>query len=90
MRVYAAVKGSLPCPRCGERTRVLDSRPQPASVRRRRVCHACTYAFYTLENEEVPLHTHHTASGLEKMERYLSLCLAASQRLRRQIERAAR
>ena len=42
------------CPSCGEReTRVVDSRdPDPATIRRRRECSACTTRFTTYERIE--------------------------------------
>jgi transcriptional regulator NrdR family protein len=42
------------CPVCGEKTRVLDSRPDEDSVRRRRKCNGveCGYVFVTIEMDE--------------------------------------
>lgn len=40
------------CPVCLEKTKVLDSRPNEDSVRRRRKCLKCGYVFVTIEMDE--------------------------------------
>lgn len=44
-------QGSFPCPSCGEKTTVYDSRPSPkiGGVRRRRRCLECGNQFRTYE-----------------------------------------
>lgn len=39
----------MDCPYCGSASRVIDSRPIPDGVRRRRVCKVCTKRFTTHE-----------------------------------------
>ena len=39
------------CPKCGNDTHVVDSRPNDESVARRRECVACKYRFSTIEIE---------------------------------------
>ena len=42
--------GGMPCPTCGERTTVRDSRTTNAGyIRRRRWCHRCDVRFATIE-----------------------------------------
>lgn len=42
--------GGFPCPECGEvGSEVVDSRPRPNSIRRRRECTACGARFTTVE-----------------------------------------
>ena len=45
---YAPSTG-YPCPHCGERTTVTDSRPGPFGWRRRRKCLSCRARFGTIE-----------------------------------------
>jgi hypothetical protein len=44
---------NLPCPKCGGKLRVTDSRPLPfwggPSIRRKRVCQDCEHRFSTYE-----------------------------------------
>ena len=42
----------LPCPVCGEKTRVIDSRSDCESVKRKRKCLDCGYCFCTVEVDE--------------------------------------
>lgn len=42
----------MTCPICGEKTKVLDSRPDVDSIRRKRECLCCKYHFYTTEIDE--------------------------------------
>lgn len=37
------------CPKCGEKTKVVDSRETPISVERMRRCKGCDRVFYTTE-----------------------------------------
>ena len=39
----------MECPKCGRESRVLDSRPEPNQVRRRRKCRSCDERFTTVE-----------------------------------------
>ena len=41
----------MTCPICGEKTRVIDSRPDCESVFRKRECVECGYRFATIEYE---------------------------------------
>lgn len=38
------------CQQCGKETEVIDSRPSPTSIRRRRRCLSCDYRFTTRES----------------------------------------
>jgi transcriptional regulator NrdR family protein len=40
--------------KCGGETRVIDSRPEGAYIRRRRTCDTCTERFYTWETRYNP------------------------------------
>jgi len=46
----------MQCPKCNSKDiRVLDSRPEPKLVRRRRFCNSCNHRFSTIERlAEVP------------------------------------
>ena len=39
----------MTCPKCNEKTRVIDTIPDEDSVARRRECVACGYRFSTIE-----------------------------------------
>lgn len=41
----------MTCPVCGGKTKVVDSRPEPDCVHRRRVCIECKHSFMTSEIE---------------------------------------
>jgi transcriptional regulator NrdR family protein len=42
------------CPKCGKETLVIDSRPSPGElIRRRRICNACSHRFTTYEITEI-------------------------------------
>ena len=47
----AGVKSNFPCPNCGAKTGVRDSRPsiEIYGIRRRRRCFACEHRFTTME-----------------------------------------
>ena len=45
-------KQFLFCPVCGGKTRVVDSRPDCESVKRKRKCLECGYRFFTVEIDE--------------------------------------
>ncbi len=53
----------MECPQCHDKTFVLDSRSGKDLVRRRRVCHGCSYRFttYELSAERVGQEVHFTA-----------------------------
>lgn len=42
----------MTCPRCYERTKVIDSQAEEGCVRRRHSCPACGYRFFTIEIDE--------------------------------------
>ena len=42
----------MTCPRCNEKTKVIDSQSEDGCVRRRRVCSHCDYRFFTVEIDE--------------------------------------
>lgn len=42
-------KDGFPCPKCGERMAVSDSRPDHAGIKRRRVCSSCDHRVWTTE-----------------------------------------
>ena len=42
----------MTCPKCGEKTRVIDCAADEDSVWRRRECTCCKYRFNTLEIDE--------------------------------------
>ena len=42
----------MTCPVCGGKTKVVDSRPEPDCVHRRRVCVKCKHSFTTSEIED--------------------------------------
>ena len=53
----------MTCPKCGEDTKVIDSRSECDSVLRTRQCVACDYRFKTIELdndlfEKIVEHTH--------------------------------
>lgn len=39
----------MTCPKCNEKTRTLETRPEDDSIVRRRECVACLYRFSTIE-----------------------------------------
>lgn len=41
----------MTCPKCGERTTVIDSKADCEAVHRRRKCRVCGYVFFTVEME---------------------------------------
>ena len=45
----ASANGGYPCPKCGARTAVYNSRPSHGSVRRNRGCPSCLHRFTTYE-----------------------------------------
>lgn len=40
----------FPCPTCGVRTDVKDSRPHDGGIRRTRLCPSCDLRFHTMES----------------------------------------
>lgn len=53
----------MTCPKCGEDTKVIDSRSETDSIMRIRKCVACDYRFKTIELdndlfEKIVEHTH--------------------------------
>lgn len=49
---WGSQTGGYPCPGCGSRTIVTNSRPGPEGVRRRRECTQCQQRFSTVEVHE--------------------------------------
>lgn len=45
----APTPGGFPCPRCGSRSEVMDSRARVGGWRRRRRCTSCRHRFSTIE-----------------------------------------
>ena len=41
----------MECPECGEKTKVVETRPYAGAVYRRRKCLECNFIFYTEETE---------------------------------------
>lgn len=42
----------MTCPKCFEKTKVIDSRHEEDYIRRRRVCSNCNHRFFTIEIDE--------------------------------------
>lgn len=70
--------GGFPCPACGARTGVINSRPFEGSIRRRRVCPSCGLRISTLESivgdsDNETIFKRHIQPRLIELRRWLDL-----------------